>query len=129
MTDAMEELLDQPLQGLIGGQPWTAQLGITDPVLSSDAQVYAHLTSGSLTCEDVPRDTGVHLRIPTREAEYSLSESRVVMITLTDGTELDAIEGVLQVHAVTQDTLRGALRAYVDDANYVEGDFTVVRCE
>lgn len=120
---------DTPLAGKIGGQSWAFQVGATDAFLSEDGDFFAALYATPYTPCTRPEPTGPHLlmAVPKQPGEYDLGLMRNVTFAVDDDN-LFSFSGRIVVDTVTATTVTGALKTRRDDANSVDGRFTLTVC-
>jgi len=123
---------DQPLSGVIGGQPWTFGSGETDAFLSSADSLFVNLYPGTVTpCSfDAPTDANlVTMQVPTTPGSYPLSLQRnVTLYVASTSFNNVATRGLLVIDSVTATTVSGGLNTTYDGSNHVDGQFQATIC-
>ena len=126
-----DDIADRLARGTIRGQDATVSGGRQDVILSDEETLVATLHLGPYDgCNDSNVPGGrLLLDIPAAPGLYELGDDRGVnFVAESDDENLVATEGVLRVDEVTEAHLSGGLRAYFDDANQVDGTFTIDIC-
>jgi hypothetical protein len=123
---------DQPLAGVIGGQPWTFGSGETDAFLSTADTFFVNLYPGTVTPCSLggPTDADlVTMEVPTAPGSYPLSLQRnVTLYVASTSFNNVATRGLLVIDSVTATTVSGGLNTTYDDSNHVDGQFQATIC-
>jgi hypothetical protein len=119
-----------PLMGTVAGQPWTFLTGETDAFLSSTGDTFfASFYAGSFTaCTGAaPSGPSLIVAVPKTPGDYPMSLQR--NMTFVNGSDNKiATDGRVVVDTVTTTTVTGGLVGTYDDANTVNGQFTLTIC-
>ncbi len=125
-------LSDDPLEGVIGGEPWAFDSATTDGFLSGEDGFFTIFSSSPSACSSYGSGGGgneIITSLPVEPAEVTLSLSDSVTFYVEATFEnLVATSGGIRVDSVTDDTIEGALYATYDNDNEVNGTFTVSIC-
>jgi hypothetical protein len=123
---------DQPLSGVIGGQPWTFGSGETDAFLSTADSFFVNLYPGAVTpCSfGAPTDVNlVTMQVPSTPGSYPISLQRnVTLYVASTSFNNVATRGLMVIDSVTATTVSGGLNTTYDDANHVDGQFQATIC-
>jgi hypothetical protein len=133
--DALE-IPDGPLQGVIGGEEWSADGAITNSFLSDEEGWFVEVKAAPLACDDYSGGgddrTGLIVNIPTEEGEYEMSFSLNGTFVVDDGSStvenLVATNGLIVVENIGADTVDVAMVMEFDSDNSVGGSFTFDIC-
>jgi hypothetical protein len=130
------QIPDQPLNGLVDGEPWEYQ-SANAFLFSSDLRYRMNFISanefGSNDPCGIPVPASNHLSMIFKPAIGSYSfplpeTNQSIKFVLQDGKELFATSGFLEVIFLDRDFMRGYMQAILDDENTVEGIFEVRFC-
>ena len=131
-SDAVEldEISDQPLQGVIGGAAWTYAGGETDSFLSDDTEFFTTFygVADGEDCGFGGGSTDFILSVPTEVGTFPFSLSRNATFTFGDNENAVTIDGTVRVDSIGDDEITGGVYAVFDDENEIDGNFTVSRC-
>ena len=123
---------DDTLSGTFNGKPWRFAYGATEKVSPESNQILTYLGTGEPDlngeCEAHGSDT-LTVEVPFKPGVYALGlDQKVTFVFGTDS--LEATEGQIIVHEVTEEVIRAGLYAiYNDNPNYeVSGQFVAKRC-
>jgi len=120
-----------PLEGLIGGEPWTFASGVTDSFLDDEEDFFTTFYGvDAVSCDDWPED-GNHLvgSVPTEPGTYEFGFTQNVTFYIRETNEnLVATTGGMVVDSVDGGVAKGAMFATFDEDNEVGGEFEVVIC-
>jgi hypothetical protein len=125
------EIATTPLAGTINGEAWTFKSGETDAFLSEgDDNFFAELYGEDVEACGFGGGGGSHIlgAVPKVAGEYDLSLALNVTFSYGDSENLVATEGRIVVDDVSATELHGAMHAIYDDANEVDGTFTLTIC-
>jgi hypothetical protein len=126
-----ETIIETPLSGKVGGQPWAFQVGTTSAFLSDDTSLAASLYAMSYTpCVDNEPFAMPHvlLSVPRKPGDYDLSLGLSVTFAFGESNNLISTKGKITVDSVTSTTVTGGLVAHFDGGNDVNGQFQATIC-
>ncbi len=122
---------DDILAGKFNGKPWKFVAGATEQLSPESNQIITHLgtepvQSGECVAHGTER---IDVEVPFKPGVYSLGLDQTVTF-LFGPDKLEATEGQIIVHEVSESVIRAGLYAiYNDNPNYeVSGQFAVKRC-
>jgi hypothetical protein len=119
-----------PLAGVVAGQPWTFQTGATDAFLSSTGDTFFaefYATAYTACTGSTPTGPSLIVAVPMTPGDYPMSLQR--NMTFVNGSDNKiATDGRVVVDTVTATTVTGGLVGTYDDANSVNGQFTLTIC-
>jgi hypothetical protein len=129
------EISDQPLAGQIGGAEWTLGSAETNAVLSADFSTFFVAAYGQALapCTGAGSATSGNqliLSIPKVAGEYplGLALKQTFYVPATNTNYVSSL-GRLVVHEVTSTTISAGAHFLFDQANEVDGQFTVTICD
>jgi hypothetical protein len=120
---------DAPLTGMVSGQPWTFTAGATDAFLSMDGDnFFANFYSTAYACgQSEPSGPALIVAVPKTTGDFPMSLQR--NMTFVNGSDNKiAVDGHVRVDSVTATKVTGGLVGTFDDANNVNGTFTLTVC-
>jgi len=121
---------DQPLQGVIGGQPWTFAEGETDAFLSDEESFFTQMFAEAYdTCVSLePEGPQILVGVPTAVGTYDFGSQLNITFSPSSGENLVSMEGGIEVTEITETTVSGGLYSEFDSDNEVDGTFTITLC-
>jgi len=133
------DIPNQPLQGVINGEPWNSESANAFRV-TTDGQYRARFLSDSEPVSDpcnLPVPGRAHVKALFRPsigdftvAPFALADNQVqVAFELSPSTSLNAVFGNMAIFDIQSNIVTGYLQAELDDENKVEGVFRVIICD
>ncbi len=130
--DEQFDLDDDPLDGVIGGDPWVYTAGSVGQDLFTsnlNALLLAQETSDACAVVNTIRPH-ITMTFPPRRGNYTLSVDNVQVIFNLEGgsTKYTATAGFLEVVGINSTEVIGYLSADFDEKNNVQGSFFLRVC-
>jgi hypothetical protein len=125
-----ETIVETPLSGKVGGQPWTLQVGATNAFLSDETSFEASFYAAQYTpCVDIePNAPHLLVSIPRQLGDHELSQGLNITFVTASDDNLRSVKGKITVDSVTATTITGGLVSHFDDGNDVNGQFQATIC-
>ena len=120
-----------PLGGQFNGKPWKAASGVSARFTPDSNKVLSTLSNVQMQACHPEGFEQLTVEIPFKPGVYDLDLATTVhFVTPASKDDLEATEGEIIVHEVTETTIKGGLYAiYNGNPNYeVSGQFTIDRC-
>ena len=128
-TDTSHAISSDPLAGVVNGQPWSFVAGSTDAFLSQNQDDFFAVFYPSTypACGSEPGGPHLIVSVPKSTGSYDFSLSRNMTFAFDNNNDI-ATDGTVRVDTVTSTTLTGGLHGTFDNANEVDGVFTLTIC-
>jgi hypothetical protein len=123
------DLASTNLAGTVSGQAWSFQAGNTNAFLSQGQDDFfaTFYPTAFTACGTEPNGRSLIVSVPKVVGDFDMGLSR--NMTFVEGSNnLVATEGRVRVDSVTATTVVGALHGIYNDANEVNGTFTITIC-
>ncbi|MFO0586402.1 MAG: hypothetical protein U0441_02620 [Polyangiaceae bacterium] len=120
-----------PLEGMYNGKEWRAGQGSSTRFSPNSNTIVCTLSEANLGGCDAHGFEKLVLEVPFKPGVYDLNLNQTVHFVFNNGVDdLEATDGELIVHEVTETTIKAGLYAiYNGNPNYeVSGQFVVARC-
>lgn len=128
------EISAQPLAGLVGGARWTLVSAETNAFLSANSptffvSAYAEALTACTAAGGISTGNRLILNLPKTAGDYPLSDSlnQTFYLAATSANYVTT-QGRVVVDEVTTTTIRAQAHLRFDDANEVDGNFSVTIC-
>ena len=121
---------DSPLSGLVGGEAWDFESGVTDDFLSDADGFFAIFHATAVDCSGF-NESGNSLitSLPTEPGEYEMGLSQTVTFYVEASQEnLVSLTGGIRIDEVTETEIKGGLVAEFDADNEASGTFVIAIC-
>jgi hypothetical protein len=122
----------QTLSGKIGGKAWSFATGETDSYLTDGSTFFTTLYASTFTaCGTFMPDESAGtliVSLPKKTGSYGLDTSMNVTFFIPPEDNLVATKGSLEITAVTDATISGAIKDTYNGDNTVDGKFTAAIC-
>ena len=129
-TVELDEISEQPLQGVIGGAAWSFAGGEVNTFLSDDTEFFTtfyDVVEGEDCSFSGGGQTDFILSIPTQVGAFPFTLVRNATFT-QNNDNLVTTDGTVRLDSITDDEISGGVYAIFDDENEIDGTFTVARC-
>ena len=130
------EVLEQNLQGVIGGNEWTFVDGETNSFLSDETSFFTTLYASDIENCGFISSRGHHIlaSLPNEVGTFELDffEGRTITLVSTGPDDVPvnniATEGVIEITEITETSIKGGISAATDNDNTINGQFDISIC-
>ena len=127
------EIPSGPLEGVIGGQPWSMQGGTSSFGWTSKSDVDMHsaaMTASNLVCpDDAFGEDRVEIEFPDETGEWLIGESDTFVQIYVGDQSIWTNQGRIRIDAISDTQIDGAMVLDADEDNSIGGSFTLTRCD